>query len=207
MTVKAFLVVLVLALVVLAGCGGAATATPESSQGAGALPPAERNELYTSPPPMTIDPNKSYQATIATAKGDIVVDLDAQAAPQTVNNFVFLARESFYDGLRFHRVETSPDFSLIQGGDPLGRGNGGPGYTVPAEIGLPHDEGAIAMARLPDQVNPERASSGSQFYICLVPIHQLDGGYTVFGHVTQGLDVAKTIGVGDEIESVTITEK
>jgi peptidyl-prolyl cis-trans isomerase B (cyclophilin B) len=156
---------------------------------------------------MTIDPNKSYQATIVTAKGNIVINLAAKDASQTVNNFVYLARQGFYDNLTFHRVENQSGFELIQGGDPLGQGNGGPGYTVPAEIGLPHNEGAIAMARLGDQANPEKASSGSQFYICLVPIHQLDGGYTVFGYVTEGLDVAKQIAVDDKILTVLITEK
>ena len=97
--------------------------------------PMDRSNMYSAPPAMQIDPGKSYVATISTAKGDIVVQLDAGAAPQTVNNFVFLAREGFYDGLTFHRVV--PDF-VIQGGDPLGSGGGGPGYMVPAEIQLPH---------------------------------------------------------------------
>ncbi|HEY71659.1 MAG TPA: peptidylprolyl isomerase [Thermoflexia bacterium] len=151
---------------------------------------------------MQIDPGKSYIATISTVKGDIVVQLDAAAAPQTVNNFVFLAQEGFYDGLTFHRVE--PGF-VIQGGDPLGSGVGGPGYTVPAEIKLPHLEGAIAMARKGDNVNPDRASSGSQFYITLAPTPFLDGGYTAFGQVSGGMDVVQSIAVGDVIEKVTIT--
>jgi peptidyl-prolyl cis-trans isomerase B (cyclophilin B) len=179
----------------------------EPGQRAGDLSPQARNQMYTAPPPMIIDPNKTYQATIVTAKGSVVIDLAATDAPQTVNNFVYLSQEGFYDGLTFHRVESSPQFSLIQGGDPTGTGTGGPGYTVPAEIGLPHDAGAIATARTGDQVNPERASSGSQFYICLGPIHQLDGAYTVFGYVVEGLDVAQGIAVGDEIRSITISEK
>jgi cyclophilin family peptidyl-prolyl cis-trans isomerase len=166
--------------------------------------PQERNNMYDEGPEMQIDPEKDYTATISTPKGDIVVDLDAGAAPLTVNNFVFLAHEGFYDGLTFHRVE--PGF-VIQGGDPLGTGTGGPGYTVPAEIELPHVEGAIAMARRADQVNPERASSGSQFYITLAPTPFLDGGYTAFGQVTNGMDVVKSIAVGDKIESVTIDEE
>jgi cyclophilin family peptidyl-prolyl cis-trans isomerase len=186
---------------------GEAPPPVESGQRAGDLEPAERNDMYDAPPPMTIDPAKSYQATIVTPKGIIVVDLAAADAPQTVNNFVYLAREGFYDQLTFHRVENQSGFSLIQGGDPTGTGRGGPGYTVPAEIGLPHEEGAIATARTGDQVNPERASSGSQFYICLEPIHQLDGGYTVFGYVVEGLDVAKQIAVGDPILTIVITEK
>ncbi|MBN1978526.1 MAG: peptidylprolyl isomerase [Anaerolineae bacterium] len=153
---------------------------------------------------MQIDTGKLYKATISTAKGDIVVQLDAKAAPQTVNNFVFLSREGFYDGLTFHRVE--PKF-VIQGGDPLGNGTGGPGYTVPAEIKLPHVEGAIAMARRGDQVNPTRASSGSQFYITLASTPFLDGGYTAFGRVIAGMEVVKSIAIGDFIETITISEE
>jgi len=166
--------------------------------------PMDRSNMYSAPPAMQIDPAKSYVATISTAKGDIVVQLDASAAPQTVNNFVFLAREGFYDGLTFHRVV--PDF-VIQGGDPLGNGGGGPGYTVPAEIQLPHPEGAIAMARKPDEVNPERASSGSQFYITLAPTPFLDGAYTAFGQVTEGMDIVKSIAIGDLIVKITIAEE
>ncbi|TEU19314.1 MAG: peptidylprolyl isomerase, partial [Anaerolineales bacterium] len=90
--------------------------------------PADRNNMYSAPPEMQIDPDKTYVATISTAKGDIDVQLDASAAPLTVNNFVFLAEQGFYDNLTFHRVE--PGF-VIQGGDPTGTGSGGPGYTVP----------------------------------------------------------------------------
>jgi len=166
--------------------------------------PADRSDMYTAPPSMQIDPSKRYEATISTEKGDIVVELDAGAAPQTVNNFVFLARQGFYDGLTFHRVE--PGF-VIQGGDPMGTGTGGPGYKVPAEIGLDHVKGAIAMARQSDQVNPERASSGSQFYITLAATPHLDGAYTVFGEVVEGMDAVESVAVGDVIESVTIEEK
>ncbi len=165
--------------------------------------PAERHELYEEPPAMAIEPDRAYTATIATEEGDIVVRLDAQAAPRTVNNFVFLAREGFYDGLTFHRVE---DDFVIQGGDPLGTGEGGPGYTVPAEIGLKHIEGAIAMARRGDDVNPERASSGSQFYITLDETSHLDGAYTVFGQVIAGMDVVQSIEKDDLIEGITIEE-
>ena len=180
--------------------------SPVATEASGTTEPstAERNNMYSEPPEMQIDPSTSYEATIATAKGDIVVTLDADAAPQTVNNFVFLAREGFYDGLTFHRVD--PGF-VIQGGDPLGTGRGGPGYRVPAEIGLEHVKGAIAMARQGDQVNPERASSGSQFYITLAETPHLDGAYTVFGEVVEGMDVVESIEVGDVIESVTIEEK
>ena len=165
--------------------------------------PAARVNMYTEPPAMQIDAMKSYVATITTSKGEIVVELDATAAPLTVNNFVFLARQGFYDGLAFHRVELG---FVIQGGDPAGTGSGGPGYQVEAEIGLPHIEGAIAMARLGDQANPERRSSGSQFYITLAPTPFLDGAYTVFGHVTEGMDVVRAIAVGDRIEEIVIAE-
>ena len=166
--------------------------------------PADRADMYSEPPEMQIDPDKTYVATISTAKGNIVVQLDASAAPLTANNFVFLAKQGFYDKLTFHRVE--PGF-VIQGGDPTGTGGGGPGYKVQAEIQLPHIEGAIAMARQGDQVNPTRASSGSQFYITLAPTPFLDGGYTAFGHVIEGMEVVQSIAVGDVIEKIAITEK
>lgn len=166
--------------------------------------PMARDEMYDAPPAMEIDPSKAYVATIVTEKGDIVVELDPGAAPETVNNFVFLANAGFYDGLTFHRVE--PGF-VIQGGDPLGTGTGGPGYTVPAEIELEHVKGAIAMARRGDEVNPERASSGSQFYITLEPTPFLDGAYTVFGEVIEGTDVVDAIAVGDLIETIVIREE
>ncbi|MFQ5772739.1 MAG: peptidylprolyl isomerase, partial [bacterium] len=121
-----------------------------------------------------------------------------------VNNFVFLARQGFYDGLTFHRWE--PDF-VIQGGDPSGVGTGGPGYRIPAEIGLPHHQGVIAMARQGDNVNPEKKSSGSQFYITLRPTPFLDGQYSVFGRVMQGFDVVQKITRGDVILRVDIEEK
>jgi len=140
---------------------------------------------YSSYPEMVIDPAKTYQATIKTDKGDIELDLFAADAPKTVNNFVYLAKSGFYNGLTFHRVV--PRF-VVQGGDPLGSGTGGPGYTVPAEIGKLHPMGALATARTGDQVNPKRASSGSQFYITLAPTPHLNGGYTVFGQVIDGME-------------------
>jgi cyclophilin family peptidyl-prolyl cis-trans isomerase len=188
----------------LVGVALGCTSGPSQSESS-AMPanPADRADMYSEPPPMQIDPGQTYIATLSTAKGDIVVRLDAGAAPQTVNNFVFLAQQGFYDGLTFHRVE--PGF-VIQGGDPTGTGAGGPGYTVPAEIELPHVEGAIAMARQGDEVNPARASSGSQFYITLAPTPFLDGAYTAFGRVTEGMDVVRSIAIGDIIEKVTIAQ-
>jgi cyclophilin family peptidyl-prolyl cis-trans isomerase len=159
-------------------------------------------KTYTEPPKMTIDVNKKYVATIDTSKGKIVCELYPKDAPQTVNSFVFLSREHFYDGLTFHRVE--PDF-VIQGGDPNGDGTGGPGYTLPLETENAthhHDTGALAMARSQDP-----NSAGSQFYITLSPQPSLDGAYTVFGQVTDGMDVVKKIQVGDVIKSITIEEK
>jgi cyclophilin family peptidyl-prolyl cis-trans isomerase len=207
---KRMLVAFVLATAFLftAGCAGLSTPQPESpsagdsTQSAVAdLPPTERANYYQARPPITIDTGKTYRATIQTVKGNIVVSLDAKAAPEHVNNFIFLSNEGFYNRLTFHRVE--PGF-VIQGGDPLGAGQGGPGYTVPGEFSLKHIEGALAMARLPDQVNPDRQSSGSQFYITLAPTEFLDGQYSVFGKVEQGMDVVRSIQVGDVINRIVI---
>ena len=212
MKIKVTQFVLLLGVVLLAvGCGSAPTpAAPEpaavESQAQGSvadLPPAERADYYAAKPELTIDTGKTYRAIIQTDKGDITLLLDAQAAPEHVNNFIFLSKEGFYDGLTFHRVE--PGF-VIQGGDPLGAGNGGPGYTVPGEFNLTHGEGALAMARLPDQVNPNRESSGSQFYITLAPTPFLDGQYSVFGQVEAGMDVVRSIQVGDKINHIVIEE-
>ena len=134
---------------------------------------------------------ESAIATIETNQGTFKVSLDGKAAPKTVANFIKLSEEGFYNNLTFHRIVR--DF-VIQGGDPKGDGSGGPGYTVPAEIKLKHETGAIAMARTGDDVNPTKASSGSQFYIALQPLEQLDGQYTVFGKVTSGMDVVTKIG-------------
>jgi peptidyl-prolyl cis-trans isomerase B (cyclophilin B) len=165
-----------------------------------ALSPEERGRIGTQPPALTIDTTKKYIATIRTAKGEIKVELDPSAAPQTVNNFVYLAQNGFYDGLAFHRVE--PGF-VIQGGDPAGNGTGGPGYNVPPEIKLTHVEGAIAMAR--QGGDPATTpSSGSQFYITLAPQAGLDGQYTVFGQTISGMEVVQEIAIGDTIERIDI---
>jgi len=162
------------------------------------------SKSVSEPKSLTIDPKKQYEAVISTSKGDIKVSLNAEKAPWSVNNFVYLAKSGYYDGLTFHRVE--PGF-VIQGGDPKGDGTGGPGYTVKAEIGLPHKKGALAWARTGDAVNPERRSSGSQFYITLESVPFLDGGYTVFGQTVEGMDVVQKIQKGDVIKKVTVTEK
>lgn len=153
--------------------------------------------------PMTFDVGKKYIATIKTEKGNIVCELNTGKAPFSVTNFVRLAQGGFYNGLTFHRIE--PGF-VIQGGDPEGNGTGGPGYTVKGESknGLKHGEGALAWARTGDQVNPERRSSGSQFYITLAATPFLDNQYTVFGQTIQGMDVVKKIARGDKITEVTI---
>jgi len=149
---------------------------------------------------------KTYQATIKTSKGDIVCELFSKDAPLSVTNFIQLANKDFYKNLNFHRVV--PNF-VVQGGDPKGDGTGGPGYTVKAEINahLKHIEGALAWARLGGPQNPERRSSGSQFYITLAPTPHLDGAYTVFGKTISGMDVVKKIAIGDKILDVVIEAK
>jgi peptidyl-prolyl cis-trans isomerase B (cyclophilin B) len=148
--------------------------------------------------------NTGHYATIDTDRGDIVVELYATEAPKTVANFEKLSKDGFYNKLTFHRVE--PGF-VVQGGDPAGNGSGGPGYELPAEISPTekHLRGTLAMARRGDQVNPDRKSSGSQFYICLAPAPFLDGQYTVFGGVVRGMDVVDQIKVGDHIKKVTLS--
>jgi cyclophilin family peptidyl-prolyl cis-trans isomerase/predicted DsbA family dithiol-disulfide isomerase len=187
-------------------------ATPAASGNAPAAPPAtgdrpyaklspqQRGNISTSPPPVTIDVTKKYVATIVTDKGNIVVELDPSAAPQTVNNFIYLANNGFYDGLTFHRVE--PGF-VIQGGDPAGTGGGGPGYNVPPEIKLPHVDGAIAMAR--QGGDPATTpSSGSQFYITVGAQDFLNDNYTAFGRTTSGLEVVRAIAIGDRIQRIDV---
>jgi cyclophilin family peptidyl-prolyl cis-trans isomerase len=144
--------------------------------------------------------NKNRTATIETNKGMIKFELYEDLAPITTGNFIELAQRNFYDGLKFHRVE--PNF-VIQGGCPYGTGTGGSGKNIPLEVSpnLKHGEaGAVAMARSSD---PNSASS--QFYITLAPTPFLDKNYAVFGRVTEGMDVARKIGVGDVMNSVTIT--
>jgi len=147
---------------------------------------------------------KEKVAVIKTAKGEIVIKFLPEDAPKHVENFVKLSNKGFYNGLTFHRVE--PGF-VVQGGDPAGNGTGGPGYTIPAEIKAKHVDGAVAMARLGDAANPKRESSGSQFYICMGPQSFLDGGYTVFGKVVEGMDVVRKIAKGDKMISVTIKDR
>lgn len=135
------------------------------------------------------DSNETF-VLLETNFGPIKIALDKTAALQTAANFEKLVKENFYNGLTFHRIV--PGF-VIQGGDPKGDGTGGPGYTLPAEIKLLHKRGSVAMARLSDQVNPKRDSSGSQFYIALQDLPQLDGQYTVFGQVISGMEIVDKI--------------
>jgi peptidyl-prolyl cis-trans isomerase B (cyclophilin B) len=156
---------------------------------------------YSAAPPMTIDVSKSYTATFNTSKGTIVAELFPAEAPLTVNNFVFLARDGFYDGLKFHRVIA--DF-MIQGGDPEGSGRGGPGYKFKDELtgGFKrHQVGSLSMANAGPNTN------GSQFFITHVKTSHLDGKHTVFGQVTSGQDVVDAIKQGDTITSLTVEEK
>jgi peptidyl-prolyl cis-trans isomerase B (cyclophilin B) len=158
------------------------------------------SKQYSAPPAMTIDTNKKYAATLATSKGPIVVDLFPGDAPKTVNNFVFLAREGFYNGTKFHRV--IKDF-MVQGGDPTGSGSGGPGYKFEDEVGRgkpKHKVGSLSMA------NAGPGTNGSQFFITHVVTDWLDGKHTVFGQVRSGQEVVNAIQQGDSLESVTISE-
>ena len=156
---------------------------------------------YSAPPEMGIDTKKSYVANFKTQRGQIVCELFAQDAPKTVNNFVFLARDGFYDGTTFHRVIA--DF-MIQGGDPTGTGRGGPGYRFEDETkNNPHrhSRGTLSMANAGPNTN------GSQFFITHVETPWLDGKHTVFGHVLSGLEIVDAVQQGDKLESVTIEEK
>ena len=149
---------------------------------------------------MGIDPSKKYAATFETPRGTIVVDLFAKDAPKTVNNFVFLAREGFYDGTVFHRVIA--DF-MVQGGDPTGTGRGGPGYKFEDETkGSPHKHqiGSLSMADAGPNTN------GSQFFITHVKTDWLDGKHTVFGKVRSGQEAVNGIKQGDKLTSVKIEE-
>ena len=150
--------------------------------------------------------NTDHYAILDTDRGTIVIELYPAVAPKTVANFEKLSKDGFYNNLTFHRVE--PGF-VVQGGDPQGNGMGGPGYDIPAEISATekHLRGTLAMARKGDQVNPDRKSSGSQFYICLAPAPFLDGQYTIFGSVVEGMGVVDQIKVGDHIKKVTLTDK
>ena len=156
---------------------------------------------YDAPPPFTIDPNAKFTATFKTAKGDILVELFAKQVPDTVNNFVFLAREGFYDNTTFHRVIA--DF-MAQGGDPEGTGRGGPGYRFADEFdpSLRHDKpGVLSMANAGPNTN------GSQFFLTHVPTPHLDGVHSIFGQAVDGIDVLMSLTAGDALNTIEIVEE
>ncbi|MEZ4618317.1 MAG: peptidylprolyl isomerase [Caldilineaceae bacterium] len=157
-------------------------------------------QQWSTAPAMQIDPQKNYTATIETDRGNIVVELAPEHAPKTVNNFVFLANQGYYDGVSFHRVISN---FMIQGGDPTGTGRGGPGYKFEDETRgnpLKHGSKVISMANAGPNTN------GSQFFITHAPQPHLDGKHTVFGKVTEGADVVDSIKQGDTMNKVTISE-
>ncbi len=206
----AVLVIIGLAWVLWPSSTPEATAAPTAGADT-SNPPASTGKQYSAYPPMTIDQNKKYFATFKMANGgEFVVQLYPDKAPKTVNNFVFLANDGYYNGTTFHRV--LKDF-MAQGGDPTGTGMGGPGYEFQNEDSdLKFDkEGVVAMA------NAGRDTNGSQFFITFGPQDYLNGDYTIFGQVIKGMDVVKYIRLrnpddnpnypGDAIDSVTITEQ
>ncbi len=167
-----------------------------SASCAGGVP---KHKTYSTPPPMTIDTSKQYIATIETERGDLVLELFASDVPVTVNNFVFLAGEGFYDGTTFHRV--IPGF-MAQGGDPTGTGSGNPGYFFADEFTEhTHVAGALSMAKSGPDTN------GCQFFITYAPQHHLDGHHSVFGQLIEGMDVLEEIEQGDTIIRITIEER
>jgi peptidyl-prolyl cis-trans isomerase B (cyclophilin B) len=205
-----FALVLVVSLFALQGC------SPESAEEPVAEPPVAEEPTPVEPEPTEpvvpeegalytpeYKPNGNEIAVITTPKGVIKFEFYGEDAPSHVGAFIELAQRGFYDGTKFHRVE--PGF-VVQGGDPLSKtddpmvGTGGPGYQLAAEFNdRKHLDGTVAMARSQDP-----NSAGSQFYICLGAQSFLDGQYTVFGQVTEGMDVVRSIQVGDVMESVTI---
>ena len=155
---------------------------------------------WNKPPDMQIDASKAYTVLIETDRGDMELELYPEHAPKTVNNFVFLAREGYYDGVVFHRVISN---FVIQGGDPTGTGRGGPGYRFEDELAgnpLKHERGVISMANAGPNTN------GSQFFITHSPQPHLDGNHTVFGKVVNGLDVVDAIRQGDSMTKLTVSE-
>jgi len=186
-----------LAVLALA-CNGNGEGTPSTQDEAQLTEqtPATSPSLELTPmtfaerPELSIDPDKKYIAIIETEKGTFRIQLKPDLAIQTVNSFVFLAREGYYDGVTFHRV--IPGF-MAQGGDPTGTGSGGPGYTLPAEFSdTPYVRGTVGMARTAD---PD--SGGSQFFITFGEQPNLNGQYTVFGEITEGMDVVDSLSPRD----------
>ena len=202
------------ALILISTRGGdddePAADSPSTTEAAAGDCPTPKKLTFPSPPEMKIDPAKKYTAEVKTTKGAFTIELDPARAPKTVNNFVFLAREKFYDGVGFHRI--IPGF-VVQGGDPQGTGAGGPGYKFEDELPKAGEYrlGSVAMA------NSGPNTNGSQFFIITGPQgEQLPPNYSLFGRVTEGMDVVKAIeatgtdaGTPKEktcMQSVTITE-
>jgi peptidylprolyl isomerase/peptidyl-prolyl cis-trans isomerase B (cyclophilin B) len=191
--------------------GTGSTAQPPATSPPQPSPPVCQNltrdslNQQTSPPAMAIDANRAYIAKMTTSKGSFTIALNPKAAPVTVNNFVCLAKAHYYDGLTFHRLV--PQF-VVQGGDPLGNGTGGPAYKLPNETNsTPWKAGSMAMAS-----NPATGVSGSQFFIVLAdgPGAQslaTSGVYNQFGAVTDGFDVVLKLVQGDKITSIDVTEQ
>jgi cyclophilin family peptidyl-prolyl cis-trans isomerase len=185
-------VILIAALAALS-CGGgnsAAVTTLPTATGAKVM-------SWKTPPAMQIDVNKKYTATIQTEKGDLVLELFAKDVPRTVNNFVFLATQGFYDGTTFHRV--IPGF-MAQGGDPTGTGSGNPGYYINNEVtSHKHVAGALSMANAGPNTN------GCQFFITYAAASWLDGSYSVFGQLVKGMDVLQKLTPRDQDKNPTFT--
>ena len=183
------------AILLSVSCAGEApepAPTPEPT-------PAPKPKTYSAPPSMTIDTSKQYIATIETVKGDLVLELFASDVPKTVNNFVFLAREGFYDGTTFHRVIPGV---MAQGGDPTGTGTGNPGYSFADEFTEhTHVAGALSMA------NSGPDTNGCQFFITYAPQHGLDGKHSVFGQLIEGMNVLEKLENGDVIKRIVIEER
>jgi peptidyl-prolyl cis-trans isomerase B (cyclophilin B) len=196
--VGAVIVAVALVFTVAPACGGGdEEPTPAVTPTPGDTGPKAQG--YSAPPPVTIDTDKQYTAIIETEKGNLVLELFAIDAPVTVNNFVFLAREGFYDGTTFHRVIS--DF-MAQAGDPTGMGNGGPGYSFDDEFSdHTHVIGALSMANSGPNTNV------CQFFITYTPQHPLDGKHSVFGQLIEGMDVLEIIERGDTITRITIEER
>ena len=180
-------IILVLVTLSSTSCGGA----PEPAQ-------TPQPKTYSEPPPMVIDTSKQYTAIIETEKGNLVLKLFAEDVPMTVNNFVFLAREGFYDGTTFHRVIAG---FMAQGGDPTGTGRGDPGYKFADEFTEhTHVAGALSMA------NSGPNTNGCQFFITYTPQHGLDGKHSVFGQLIEGMDVLEKLENGDIMKQIVIEE-
>ncbi len=220
MTTHRSLSLILVAALALAACspsgGGTPSATATPVAVINTVPPAISSatpggpgQQWPAPPTMTIDPTKIYLATFKTAKGDIKVQLFADKAPQTVNNFIFLAKAGFYNNTTFHRVIAS---FMAQGGDPTGTGSGGPGYQFADEF---HPDLTFAEPGLLAMANGGPGTNGSQFFITYVPTEWLTGLHTIFGKVVEGMDVALTLTVrdpqaattpGDALKTVIIEE-